>query len=66
MPALALNNKALFLVVLVAAIVMHLDQVLLMMAGAVVNMAMNPDNYYWGSSSSSRSKDATIAANAKH
>ena len=60
-PALALSNKAIFLIVLVAALFLRLDQILSMMAGAVITMAMNPDSFYWGSSASSARKDAEIA-----
>ena len=61
-PAIAGANKALFGVVLVAAMVINLHDILMIMAGAVINMAMNPDGYYFGSSSGSARKDAVIAA----
>ena len=61
-PALALSNKAIFLIVLLAAYVMKLENVIAAFAGYAAAMAMNPDTFYFGSSEGSRAKDTTIAA----
>jgi len=64
-PAITLANKLIFIIVLVAALLMKMEQLISMLAGAVITMALNPDNFYFGSSSGSAGKDATIAAQAK-
>ena len=62
--ALAIYNKTIFVVILIGAFFLKLDQVWLMMVGAAINMAMNPDNFYYGSSAGSARKDAVIAQQA--
>ena len=60
-PAMALVNKGIFLIFLLAALWLKLESVIMFLAGIVATMAANPDKYYWGSSEGSRNKDATIA-----
>lgn len=61
-PIVAFLTVGLFAVAFVAAIVMKNEQILLILVGAVVSGFSTITGYYFGSSSGSEKKDATIAA----